>query len=486
MLEGHLVLLLLVSGALPLAFARHQILASGEPSLVDQHLTVNSGYASGGVSVFEPDETAWIYATLRSPTTHLISFSPDRLPLSRSKMTRTSSLGTFNRTIQKLVVQQRACKLKTGATYASCYRQEFDSSSPDSEDRGFQFFRAGGTGGRSDADVAVMRGVEQETGTSVRDQFAALGFMGLNTAEYGCNNHRAVSVDIASPNIPAQFPGIDWDDVFYNDAELGTASDALQTYYGTNGNPAVNPGPPAGRRLEVRDGMVEERRLQAGNPWETGINMLPPNNIDWHAACTWKPENTEYMQEVQPISGNGGYQDRRTYVDPSTGQEVTMYLPYGEQPHPDQLGISVGNWDHNLEVCAYVGDGDHECDPKSAQCINAYTLQMQDEENGNVYFVRPTQIPADGAGDLLMLRASPANGPYAPCPIDADGVQVPCMNADETHKGVKPSGFAPADPMHFFVDELAIDNLVHMGENSFTMRISYDIMWSDRFAVHPW
>ena len=213
---GHFLHLALL---LPTVFARHQIL-SGQPSLVSHEVTVDSGFSQGSAKIFKPDESAWIYATLRSPTTHMITFSPDRLPISRSKMQKTSSLGTFNRTIHKLVVQQRACRLKTTASYESCYNAPFDSSMPQSKDRGYEFYRKGGTGGRSDADVAGMRGIEQETGVNVPTQFEALGFKGLKTVENACNNHRAVSVDVAEPTIPQQYPAIDWTDIFYNDAEV--------------------------------------------------------------------------------------------------------------------------------------------------------------------------------------------------------------------------------------------------------------------------
>ena len=189
------------------------------------------------------------------------------------------------------------------------------------------------------------------------------------------------------------------------------------------------------------------------------------------------------MQEVEPLSPNGGYKDRRVVQDTSTNPPTTyeIFFPYGPQSHPDQLGINVGGWDHNLEVCAYEGD----CGPLDSQCINAYTLEMQDDLGENVYFLTPTQIPADGAGDLLMLRATPSKGPYPPCPIGTDGRQIPCMPKGEKHRGATVRGFYPTEAMHFYVDELAIENLVHITDSSFTMRVSYDIMWSARFAVHP-
>ena len=126
------------------------------------------------------------------------------------------------------------------------------------------------------------------------------------------------------------------------------AADALQTYYGGNGNSGTGPAGGAGRRLQSGKG--------AGKSWEVGINKLPPSDINWVDACTWTPRTQEYMQEVEPLSPNGGYKDRRVVQDTSTNPPTTyeIFFPYGPQSHPDQLGINVGGWDHNLEVCAYA------------------------------------------------------------------------------------------------------------------------------------
>ena len=101
----------------------------------------------------------------------------------------------------------------------------------------------------------------------------------------------------------------------------------------------------------------------------------------------------------------------------------------------------------------------------------------------------PGRSPA-GRAQIHGQRATRANGPFAPCPVNAsDGRQVPC---DLPHRSLysgsapaPPPGFVQPDPIRFHLTNINLDALVSIGDNDFTMRVTYDIAWSDRFAVHP-
>jgi len=178
--------------------------------------------------------------------------------------------------------------------------------------------------------------------------------------------------------------------------------------------------------------------------------------------CRWRPYTEEFYQEVPLIA---------------------------EQLHPDTMGINAGEWDHNIEICAL----EEGCSLDDFYCINVYTIQMMTSEPPgeaggpvDVFLRPPRQFLPHGAGDITGLRATRTTGPFPPCPVGADQRQVPCEVLKDHGAGlVRTPGFVAPEPLVFTVDRIAIDKLKHVDLQSFTLRLSYYITWSDRFAVHP-
>ena len=247
----------LLFALLPLAAGRHAILPENEPALTDKmDWTVDT--ASTAV-LYSPRDTAKLFVTLRSPTTQLVAFSPDRMPIDASKLSSPSE----NRTIYKLLLIQRACKMASGSTKAeSCYETPFDYRRPDSPDRVFEFYRYGGTGGADPNDVLMMEAsAAMPNGTELPKQWRQRGFRGCPELERTCNNHRAVSMQSGNPATLRRFRRQDWSNVYYNDAEVRAARvpspspppPPLSPLAGRRGSPcpsrtprAARPEPPRG------------------------------------------------------------------------------------------------------------------------------------------------------------------------------------------------------------------------------------------------
>lgn len=173
--------------------------------------------------------------------------------------------------------------------------------------------------------------------------------------------------------------------------------------------------------------------------------------------------------------------------------------------------MSPGEWDHNFEVCAH----ETGCSAHDFACVNIFSLALLSDDpsdNGgpvrqlrpefshppatcprpepppispaqvNVLARQPQQFPAAGAGQVLGVYATPSSGPHTPCPVDENGRQEPCSPLVD---GARPPGFVAPDPLHLTVDEIVIDSLLRVGADSFTLKLSYHVLWSDRFAVHP-
>ena len=136
---------------LTVASARHDILPNAEPALTDvDDWTVDT---QSTANLYDPMDTAKLFATLRSPTTQLVVFSPDRMPIDRAKIAGSGA----NKTVYKLLLMQRACKMASGSTSPqSCYEEPFDYKKPMSPDRVFEFYRYAGTGGADPNDVLMM------------------------------------------------------------------------------------------------------------------------------------------------------------------------------------------------------------------------------------------------------------------------------------------------------------------------------------------
>jgi len=159
----------------------------------------------------------------------------------------------------------------------------------------------------------------------------------------------------------------------------------------------------------------------------------------------------------------------------------------GEQLHPNNLNINQGRWDHHIEICSFEGD----CDPTSARCINNYMVALVSKEQPsaapiNVFYQDYKQFPAEGAGDILTLRATPKEGPYAPCPVGNDARQLPCAPPEMVYRGALVTSFVPPNQLNFYVDGVTIESVDEIDPNGgFKIKVGYDITWSDRFAVHP-
>jgi len=177
--------------------------------------------------------------------------------------------------------------------------------------------------------------------------------------------------------------------------------------------------------------------------------------------------------------------DAIEFVDP-TSVAPKINPTAGEQLHPNNLNVDRGKWDHHIEICAFEG----QCDPNTASCINNYqvslvTADAAGQPEVNVLYQEYKQFPAEGAGDLLALRATPDQGPYAPCPVSDDGRQAPCAPPEMMYRGARITGFVPPNYIRFYVDTVKVVKLADIGSAGFSLIVEYDIAWSDRYAVHP-
>ena len=158
-----------------------------------------------------PFDTRTVWATMRSPTTQLVSFSPDRMALSTHKMSTVWNGNKYNRSLLSMELRQRACALPWGKTYDACYSAPFDTKMPSSKDKAHVFYRKVGTGGFRDRDLTVFAG---RYGLSADGLAKYYGWGNDPDAEYACNNHRSVSANNAIPYISAYATTVDWNQIF--------------------------------------------------------------------------------------------------------------------------------------------------------------------------------------------------------------------------------------------------------------------------------
>ena len=88
-------------------------------------------FQNKNASMYDLSETELLYVTQRSPTTQLLAVSPDRMIINRDALIGTyqgDSNEKFNRTISKLALYQRACKLGPGDRYEDCFVRPFGHS----------------------------------------------------------------------------------------------------------------------------------------------------------------------------------------------------------------------------------------------------------------------------------------------------------------------------------------------------------------------
>ena len=128
-----LVIVACIVAAPPFALARHEgcggTAYQGNPCDVPDPFSTTSN-TPPTVDMYWPGDVDLLFLTSRSPTTHLLVFSPDRMALDRRKLRGTLATGeAFNRSLGSMVLQQRACLLDKGSPYESCFEQPFGGQS---------------------------------------------------------------------------------------------------------------------------------------------------------------------------------------------------------------------------------------------------------------------------------------------------------------------------------------------------------------------
>ena len=73
--------------------------------------------------------------------------------------------------------------------------------------------------------------------------------------------------------------------------------------------------------------------------------------------------------------------------------------PRPKQPHPDDLNVSTGEWDHNFEVCAH----ETGCSAHDFACVNIFSLALLSDD------------PSDNGGPVRQLSPEFSHPP-APAP----------------------------------------------------------------------
>ena len=224
----------LVFAAAPFALARHEgcggTAYQGNPCDVPDPFSTTSN-TPPSVEMYWPGDVDLLFLTSRSPTTHLLVFSPDRMPLDRRKLRGTLATGeAFNRSLGSMVLQQRACVLDKGMPYESCIEQPLGGQSwRGRPDRRHVFYRLAGTGGMINREIDTLDRMAQPNATS--QQLMTAAGLAPFQRNWGhivkCNNHRAVTAEVAGRVGEAA------SDVFYNDAEhaeavMGLPSGACQ------------------------------------------------------------------------------------------------------------------------------------------------------------------------------------------------------------------------------------------------------------------
>ena len=340
----------------PLADARHAggkfettRLSSSNDSTVDSPPTVN---------MVDPRDDKNIWVTWRSPTTQLISFSPDRLAIARSKLEANTSLGKpYVRRTNQFVIQQRMCSLEAGGQAETCYAEPFSTyGMPPKNERMYRLFRKSSLGGFSKKGLSIMlkgwpppfdkrSALEQlaysNFGWGPLEPVEAWGGAYCKTvvpghcatldeivaAENACNNHRAVRASTALPSVVAKAPEAEnWDDIIYNDAEHA----------------------------------------------ETVLGV--PNG-----SCHWVPEYN-LRPLIQPVVAEQTWLDRLGVPQWTLS---TKHPDYGalssSTMHPDSFSedlFSPGEWDYSFEICA-IETG---CSAEDDSCINVFSLALLSDD----------------------------------------------------------------------------------------------------------
>jgi hypothetical protein len=184
------------------------------------------------VNMINPADNMNIWVTQRSPTTQLISFSPDRLAIAIPELEATTAEAfggrKYVRRTNQFVIQQRMCRLFRGGKAETCYLEPFSTDGmPPATEQAHALFRKAGMSGFSGKGLQIMIATllaefnEPAGAFTIQDVLQLFGFDGNRTAENACNNHRAVPVATALPLVAAAHPEAQvlWENLIYNDAE---------------------------------------------------------------------------------------------------------------------------------------------------------------------------------------------------------------------------------------------------------------------------
>ena len=192
---------------------------------------------------------------------------------------------------------------------------------------------------------------------------------------------------------------------------------------------------------------------------------------------------------------------------------------HAEAQDLDNPGSTV-EYDYTFEVCVRPG----VCKPDDFDCINAYTVvgvgnvagvdarqrigfQMNCIENpraagcaetlpaagtdcglnpeasgcnlNRIFY--PKQLPLRGAGTVDSVYNLPADGPFWPCPLGADGRQQNC----KTYSRPEPESLQESLDVYVTISDLQINSVSLMSYEKFSVELKYDATWSSRYAVHP-
>lgn len=403
----------------------------GEPSVADP--TVDT---QGSEELFWRYEKQRISVSQRTTTTQVISFSPDRWPIDVAKTSATIPLSGGNGSNgnvpitmrpHSLRLWQRACELKEGQPYRSCYDDEWDLK----KDLVQPMFRQVGSAGIKDRERAWELGsalgheaaqLIQQGQASIHDYVTNSRFGWNDSAEYKCNNHRAVT-------LPTQYP---WAmsinlvpelalEIYWNDAEYAEAI------------------------LNLTDG-----------------------------SCRWIPKEEHFAQEVTPLPGQ--LDPGAVNIDPGTWDHFIEVCAYEGDCTEDTFEC-INNY--GVELYSY------EEDASPAEEVDLFfhsNVQLPFEGAGDLRQLRLTQ----DNGPHLPCKVGD-DGRQIPCDVPRATPALPTgltIQASATANQLTP-GFSEPEPLVLHVNNLDIKDLTALTFDGFSMRVEYKVAWADRTAVHP-
>lgn len=384
---------------------------------------------------FRGDIDQRISVSQRTTTTQIVSFSPDRWPINIKKTKATLPIGdtedaegtAITMPPQSLRLLQRACELKKGQPYRSCYDDEWSFD----RDIVFTMFRKAGNAGidaRTQAtDFGAAFGPDawqmiQQGQASISDYVSSSRFLWSSTDEYKCNNHRAVT-------LPTQYPYVlDWNlgpglaaKIYWNDAEYAEAT------------------------LNLTEG-----------------------------SCRWILKEEYFAQETTPLPGQPD--PGALNIDPGTWDHFIEVCAYEGECTEDTFEC-INNY--KVELYSFV---DKALPATEVDLFHYDYVQLPTEGAGDLRHLRLTKnngphLPCKVGDDG---RQMPCDVPRAK-PTLPTGVTVP----DTSSANMLPAGFSEPEPLVLHVNNLDIKSLTQMTFDGFSMRVEYKVSWSDRTAVHP-